>query len=46
MVYWKSDSPKLEEAVLICAAADSVGRMVGQISKIKGCKMVGVCGSD
>ena len=31
---------------MISAAAGSVGHMVGQIAKIKGCKVVGVCGSD
>ena len=38
--------PKTGETVMISAAAGSVGHMVGQIAKIKGCKVVGVCGSD
>ena len=38
--------PKAGETVMISAAAGSVGHMVGQIAKIKGCKVVGVCGSD
>tara|TARA_Y100001970_G_scaffold98563_1_gene123919 strand:+ start:64333 stop:65331 length:999 start_codon:yes stop_codon:yes gene_type:complete len=38
--------PTAEETVMISAAAGSVGHMVGQIAKIKGCKVVGVCGSD
>jgi len=38
--------PQAGETVMISAAAGSVGHMVGQIAKIKGCKVVGVCGSD
>ena len=38
--------PKVDETVMISAAAGSVGHIVGQIAKIKGCKVVGVCGSD
>ena len=38
--------PQAGETIMISAAAGSVGHMVGQIAKIKGCKVVGVCGSD
>ena len=38
--------PKVDETVMISAAAGSVGHMVGQIAKIKGCRVIGVCGSD
>jgi len=38
--------PQAGETVMISAAAGSVGHMVGQIAKIKGCRVVGVCGSD
>ena len=38
--------PQEGQTVMISAAAGSVGHMVGQIAKIKGCKVVGVCGSD
>ena len=31
---------------MVSAAAGSVGHMVGQITKIKGCKVVGICGND
>lgn len=38
--------PKAGETVLVSAAAGSVGHIVGQIAKIKGARVVGVCGSD
>lgn len=38
--------PRSDETVLVSAAAGSVGHLVGQIARIKGCKVVGVCGSD
>lgn len=34
------------EIVLVSAAAGAVGTMVGQICKIKGCKVVGSAGSE
>lgn len=34
------------ETVLVNAAAGAVGSVVGQIAKIKGCKVVGAAGSD
>ena len=38
--------PKEGETVLVSAAAGSVGHMVGQMAKIKGCTAVGVTGTD
>lgn len=34
------------ETILVSAAAGAVGAMVGQICKIKGCKVVGSAGGD
>ena len=39
-------SLKKGETVLISAAAGAVGSIAGQIAKIKGCKVVGLTGSD
>ena len=39
-------APKSGETVVVSAAAGSVGHIVGQIAKIKGCTTVGVAGSD
>lgn len=38
--------PKAGETVLVSGAAGAVGSAVGQIAKIKGCRVVGVAGSD
>ena len=38
--------PQEGETVLVSAAAGSVGHMVGQMAKIRGTRVVGVCGSD
>ncbi|XP_063770269.1 prostaglandin reductase 1-like isoform X1 [Pseudophryne corroboree] len=39
-------NPKEGEVVLVNGAAGAVGSVVGQIAKIKGCKVVGSAGSD
>jgi len=38
--------PKEGETVLVSAAAGGVGSIVGQIAKVKGCRAVGLTGSD
>ncbi|HEX6980528.1 MAG TPA: zinc-binding dehydrogenase, partial [Alphaproteobacteria bacterium] len=38
--------PKAGETVVVSAAAGAVGQVAGQIAKIKGCRAVGVAGSD
>lgn len=38
--------PKEDETVLVSGAAGAVGSAVGQIAKIKGCKVIGIAGSD
>jgi NADPH:quinone reductase len=38
--------PQAGETVVVSGAAGAVGSMVGQIAKIKGCRVVGVAGSD
>lgn len=38
--------PKEGDTVLVSTAAGAVGSIVGQIAKIKGCRVVGIAGSD
>lgn len=38
--------PKEGETVVVSGAAGAVGNHVGQIAKIKGCKVIGIAGSD
>jgi len=38
--------PKPGDTVVVSAAAGAVGQIVGQIAKIKGCRAVGIAGSD
>ena len=39
-------TPQAGETVVVSAAAGAVGSIVGQIAKIKGCRAVGLAGSD
>ncbi|BAO54433.1 NADP-dependent oxidoreductase [Nonlabens marinus] len=38
--------PKEGETLLVSGAAGAVGSVVGQIGKIKGCRVIGIAGSD
>src|SRR5262245_53730468 len=38
--------PKPGETVVVSAASGAVGSVVGQVAKIKGCRAVGIAGSD
>jgi len=39
-------NPKPGETVLVSGAAGAVGSLVGQIAKIKGCRAIGIAGTD
>jgi len=39
-------NPKAGDTVVVSAAGGAVGSHVGQIAKIKGCKVIGITGSD
>lgn len=38
--------PKSGETVVVSAASGAVGQVVGQIAKLKGCRVVGIAGND
>ncbi|NND35117.1 MAG: NADP-dependent oxidoreductase [Saprospiraceae bacterium] len=38
--------PKTGETILVSGAAGAVGSIVGQIGKIKGCRMIGIAGGE
>ena len=38
--------PRAGETVVVTGAAGAVGSAVGQIAKIKGCRVVGICGTE
>ncbi len=42
----KVAAPKEGETVVVSGAAGAVGSVVGQIAKIKGCRIVGIAGED
>lgn len=42
----KTGAPKAGETVVISGAAGAVGSLVGQIAKLKGCRVVGIAGGS
>ncbi|GAA4277366.1 NADP-dependent oxidoreductase [Aquimarina mytili] len=42
----EAGKPKQGETVVVSGASGAVGQVVAQIAKIKGCKVVGIAGSD
>ena len=42
----KLADPKAGETVVVSGAAGAVGSVVGQLAKIKGCRVVGIAGTD
>jgi NADPH-dependent curcumin reductase CurA len=42
----RHSQPQEGETVVVSAAAGAVGSIVGQIAKIKGCRVVGLAGTD
>ncbi len=46
MVLLDIGQPKAGDTVVVSAASGAVGSVVGQIAKIKGCRVVGIAGGD